>query len=452
MMSSVVRGREYVYAASVRGTWQKVHRWSGLALQIILFGTPWLMIGGHPAIRIDLPHRRLFAFGHIFGATDTIFLVLIGLFLAFSMFFLTALFGRLWCGYLCPQTVFLEEWVRRIEIAIEGERGQRRARDNGPLTWDKAWRKGAKWSAFLALALVVSMTLVSYFAPARELWTGQSSGVAYGFVAAFTGVLYWDFAWFREQLCNFLCPYARFQGALTDDHSLVIAYDDKRGEPRMNRGGGACIDCNKCVVVCPAGIDIRDGYQLECIACARCIDACESVMAKRQTLPSLVQYTTQARTEGRETRFLRGRTFVYAGMLTSLVLVFGLLLNGHTTIDASVARAPGTTFTVDADGGVRNTFLLRVMNNHPDLDGQPDTFQVSVDGLPEAEVMVEALHLDEMESATVPLVVRVPHPESLDRTVPITVHIQSPADEVQIKTTFKTADPMGGSGPSGPGA
>ncbi len=452
MMGSVARAREYVYAASVRGTWQKVHRVSGVLLQIILFATPWLIIGGHPAILIDLPHRRLFLFGQIFGATDTIFLVILGLFLAFSLFFLTALFGRLWCGYLCPQTVFLEEWVRRIEIWIEGERGQRKARDQAPLSFDKAWRKAAKWSAFLALAFVVSMTLVSYFAPARELWTGAAGSVSYGFVLAFTGVLYWDFAWFREQLCNFLCPYARFQGALTDDHSLVIAYDDKRGEPRMNKGGGACIDCNKCVVVCPAGIDIRDGYQLECIACARCIDACESVMAKRHTLPSLVQYTTQARTEGRETRFLRGRTFVYAGLLSTLVLAFGLLVRSHTTIDASVARAPGTTFTVDEDGGVRNTFLLRVMNNHPDLDGQPDAFHVTVNGLPEAEVTVEDLHLDEMESATVPLVVRVPRPELLDRTVPIQVHITSPSDEVHIETTFKTADPMGGAAPGGPGA
>lgn len=452
MMGSVVRKRDYVYAASVRGTWQKVHRWSGVLLQAILFGTPWILVGGHPAVLIDLPARRLFAFGHIFGATDTIFLVLIGLFLAFSLFFVTALFGRLWCGYLCPQTVFLEEWVRRIEIWIEGERGQRRARDNGPLTFDKAWRKAAKWSAFLLLAFVVSMTLVSWFVPARTLWAGEAGPVSYGFVLAFTGALYWDFAWFREQLCNYLCPYARFQGALTDDHSLVIAYDDKRGEPRMAKGGGACIDCNKCVVVCPAGIDIRDGYQLECIACARCIDACESVMAKRHTLPSLVQYTTQARTEGRESRVLRGRTFVYAGLLTTIGAIFLVLLNGHSTIDASVARAPGTTFTVDADGGVRNTFLLRVMNNHPDEDGQPDTFHVEVEGLPGAEVIIEDLHLDEMQSATVPLVIRVPRPQDLDRTVPIHVRIQSPTDEVRIDTTFKTADPMGGSGPSGPGA
>jgi len=451
-MSSVVRKRDYVYAASVRGYWQKVHRWSGVALQIILFATPWVYIGEHPAVRLDLPHRRLFAFGQIFGATDTIFLVLIGLFLAFTLFIVTALFGRLWCGYLCPQTVFLEEWVRRIEIWIEHERGQRRARDEGPWTWDKIWRKAAKWSAFLLLAFVVSMTLVSYFAGAHELWSGQAGSVSYGFVAALTATLYWDFAWFREQFCNFLCPYARFQGALTDDHSLVIAYDDKRGEPRMHHGGGACIDCNKCVVVCPAGIDIRDGYQLECIACARCIDACHSVMQKKGTLPSLVTYTTQARSEGRESRLMRPRTLVYAGLLGTILMAFFIMLVDHHTIDASVARAPGTTFAVDPDGGVRNTFLLRVLNNQPDTDGQPDAFHVTVDGIPGAEVLVKDITLGETQSTVVPLVVRVPKPAGLDRTVPIVVHVHSLHDDLKIKTTFKTADPMGGTGSSGPGA
>lgn len=445
-MGSVVRKREYVYAASVRGTWQRVHRWSGLALQVILFATPWIVVGDHPALLVDLPHRRLFAFGHIFGATDTIYLVLIGLFLAFSLFFMTALLGRLWCGYLCPQTVFLEEWVRRIEIGIEGERGKRRARDQGPWTWDKAWRKAAKWTAFLALALVVSMTLVSYFAGARPLWTGQAGAVSYGFVAFFTGVLYWDFAWFREQLCNYVCPYARFQGALTDDHSLTVAYDARRGEPRGLKAEGACIDCGKCAMVCPNGIDIRDGFQLECINCARCVDACAGVMEKRGGQPGLVQYTTLARTEGRKTRIARPRTFVYSGLLAAIATVFLVLLQNHHTIDASVARAPGTLFAVDPDGAVRNTFLLRVANNHPDTDGAPDTFRVTVEGLPGAEVLVQDLSLQETESATIPLVIRVPEPQHLDRTVPLTVRVRSPNDEVELKTTFKTADSLGGPG------
>ena len=446
MMSSVVRGRQYVYAASVRGTFQKVHRWSGVALQAILFGVPWITWGDHPMILLDLPHRRLFAFGQIFGATDTIFLVLIGLFLAFSLFILTALFGRLWCGYLCPQTVFLEEWVRRIEIAIEGERGQRMALDKGPWNLNKIWRKAAKWTAFAALAVVVAMTLASYFTPAPVLWSGQGSVASYAAVGALSVTMYLDFAWFREQFCNYLCPYARFQGALTDDHSLVITYDEKRGEPRHKGGGpshGACIDCNKCVVVCPAGIDIRDGYQLECIACARCIDACESVMAKRETLPSLVQYTTQARTEGRTSTVWRPRTFVYGGLLSVIALTFAILIQNHHTLDASIARAPGTLYTQDADGGVRNTFLLRLANNHPDLDGTPDRVSVVVGGLDGAELTVQELTLKESERATVPLVVRVPDPSKLPRSVPITIRLQTDFDDVTLKTTFDSGEAVG---------
>lgn len=445
-MSSVVRKRQYVYAASVQGMWQKVHRWSGFLLQIILFATPWMVIGDHPAILMDLPHRRLFAFGHIFGPTDTIFLVLIGLFLAFLLFFVTSILGRVWCGFLCPQTVFLEEWVRRIEIAIEGERGQRFARDEGPWTFDKAWRKAAKWSAFLVLAFVVGMTLTSYFVDAYKLWSFEASGTAYGVVAFFTGLLYWDFAWFREQFCNYLCPYARFQGALTDEHSLAITYDTKRGEPRGKPGSahGACIDCGKCVVVCPAGIDIRDGYQLECIACARCIDACESVMAKRQTLPSLVNYTTLATQEGKESRLLRPRTGVYAALLLVIMVAFGVLLRDHTTIDAAVSRAPGTHYAVDPDGSVRNTFMLRVTNNHPTLEGDPEPFRIRVEGLTDARVTVQDLRLKETETVTVPLIIRLGAEGRTSRTVPFTIRITSPYDEARVKATFETGEQIGG--------
>ena len=449
-MSSVVRKRQYVYAASVTGTFQKVHRWSGFLLQVILFAVPWMVVGDHPAILFDLPHRRLFAFGQIFGPTDTIFLVLIGLFVAFLLFFVTSIFGRVWCGYMCPQTVFLEEWVRRIEIAIEGERGQRFARDQGPLTFDKAWRKAAKWSAFLLLSTVVAMTLMSYFVDAYTLWGGAASSTAYALVAVLAGVLYLDFAWFREQFCNFLCPYARFQGALTDEHSLTITYDSKRGEPRGARGSGhgACIDCNKCVVVCPAGIDIRDGYQLECIACARCIDACESVMAKRETLPSLVQYTTLARQEGGTTSILRPRTAVYASLLVVIGIAFGVLLKDHSTIDAAVARAPGTMFAVDPDGTVRNTFMLHVTNNHPSLDGQPEPLKVHIEGLTDAQVTVQDLELKETESVTVPLIIRVGEGGRTQRTVPFTIRVSSPHDEVRVKATFETGEQLDGVGAS----
>ncbi len=439
--------RRWVYTADVKGRFQKLHRYSGAALQAILFVTPWLMIGGNPALRIDLPGRKLYVLGAIFGATDTFFLVLIGLFLAFSLFFFTSLFSRMWCGYLCPQTVFLEEWVRRIERAIEGPRGKRMARDKKPWTFDKAWRKAAKWSAFAALSIVVSMTLVSYFSGARELWTGRAGSTAYGMVAAFSLVFFADFAWFREQFCIYLCPYARFQGALSDDNSLTVAYNVSRGEPRkkgkrkpeeLAAGAGACIDCNKCVTVCPTGIDIRDGFQLECINCARCIDACTGVMAKMGQ-ESLVTYTTVAEQEGRQHRWIRPRTVGYTALLSTIALVFtGMLLTRHE-LDGSVNRAPGSLYQIAEDGSVRNTYLLKVENHHP---GETATLSVDVEGLPGADVVVGEITLGTGESRTVPLVVSVPASDTLPRTTPLTIRVSSDFDSIELDATFKSGAAM----------
>jgi len=204
--------REWVEAQSVTGTFTTIRRWTFFALHLILFVTPWIPIGGHPAIRVDLPHRQVFAFGNVYTAADTIFLLIILLFLAFSLFFFTSLFGRLWCGYACPQTVFLETWIRPIEQWIEGDRSRRLRRRRQGFTFDLVWRRALKWTVFAVVAFVVAMAFVSYFAGARDLWTGHGGPVEYSIVAFFSAVFFLDFAWFREQFCNYLCPYARFQG------------------------------------------------------------------------------------------------------------------------------------------------------------------------------------------------------------------------------------------------
>ncbi|MGD2123694.1 MAG: cytochrome c oxidase accessory protein CcoG, partial [Gemmatimonadota bacterium] len=297
--------REWVYPQSVKGRFTTLRHWTFLGLHLILLITPWIKIGGRPAFLIDIPARQVSFFGSIFTASDTFFLLLILLFAAFALFFFTSLWGRIWCGYACPQTVFLETWIRPLEIWIEGDRTQRKRRDQQGLSFDKAWRKVVKWGAFLAVSVLLAAAMVSFFVPARELWTGRSGQVAYSFVAALTFLWYLDFTWFREQFCNFLCPYARFQSALTDDETLLIGYDPARGEPRgkgkETAAAGRCIECQKCVVVCPQGIDIRDGFQLECIQCARCIDACTSVM-DRLGHRTLVEYTSLAEQEGRTVR------------------------------------------------------------------------------------------------------------------------------------------------------
>jgi cytochrome c oxidase accessory protein FixG len=435
--------REWVYPQSIHGTFTTLRRWTFLLLHVALFVAPWITIGGQPLLLIDLPHRRLHLMGAIFTPSDTIFLVLLLLFLAFSLFFFTAIFGRIWCGYACPQTVFLESWIRPLEIWIEGDRTQRKRRDAGPLSWDKAWRKVAKWGAFLGVSFLLGMAMTSLFAGARPLWTGRASGASYAFVAVFTAFWYLDFTWFREQFCIYLCPYARFQSALTDDETLLISYDTERGEPRGPKRGpeGGCIACRKCVVVCPQGIDIREGFQLECIQCARCVDACESVMSRFEQ-PTLVRYSSIAVDEGRKRRPFRPRTLVYGGLLTTLTAASVVLLLGRVPFEATVNRAPGSLFVVDPDGYVRNTYMVKITNN---AEGSgPVPYRVAVEGLEGAEVVIPDVTLAPEESRTVPMVVRLRSASSLKRTIPFTVKVDSPTAELLLPMTFKTDARVGG--------
>lgn len=438
--------REWVYPQSITGRFTTLRRWTFLALHLILFVSPWIMVKGHPLLLIDIPARRVFLFGGNFTASDTFFFLLLMLFLAFSLFFFTALWGRIWCGYACPQTVFLETWIRPLEIWIEGDRTQRKRRDGLGWTFDRVWRKGAKWLAFLGVSLLLGMAIVSLFVPARELWTLQAGPLAYAFVGIFTFLWYWDFTWFREQFCNFLCPYARFQSALTDDETLLIGYDPKRGEPRGGKGAaadGRCIACNKCVVVCPQGIDIRNGFQLECIQCARCIDACVSVMDKLGHR-TLVEYTSLAESEGKVVRRWRPRTMIYGGLLASLVLFGGFLMVQRVPFEATVNRVPGSLFTVDPDGFVRNTYLLQITNNKP--GGEAVEYAVSVDGLDGAEVLFRNVTLDSNETRTLPLIVRLPQEEGMKRTIPMEVKVVSADGELRVPTTFKSGSAIGDGG------
>ncbi len=437
-MLGFVGNRNWVYPQAIHGTWTRL-RWATFALlHLILFVTPWIPVGGHPAVRVDLPGRTLYVLGQIFTAADTIFLLLLLLFLAFSLFFFTSLLGRVWCGYACPQTVFLHTIVLPLEEWIEGSRNQRMKRDLGPWTLDKAWRKGLKWALFAALAGLVSAAFTVYFTGPRAFWTGQAGSTAYTIWAIFAGAWFLDLAWFREQFCNYLCPYARFQSVLADDESLVVTYDPRRGDPRGGpsaRAEGRCIECNKCVAVCPQGIDIRNGFQLECIACARCVDACASVMSKLGH-ETLVDYGTLAALEGKRVRRLRPRTVVYAGLLTGLAAAAAVLLVTRTPIEAQVGRLPGSLFTVDGDGWVRNTYMLRISNKQAGTARVPYTVQV--EGLRDAQVLAQPVELASDESRVLPLVVRVRPSEHMERTIPIRVRVASPRAAVTLDATFKT--------------
>lgn len=434
--------RRWIYTADVKGRFQKLHRRVGILQNVVLFAIPWILIKGHPAILLDLGGRRLHALGTTFTPHDTELLVVLGLMGGISLFFVSALVGRLWCGYLCPQTVFLEEFIRPIEQFFEGPRGKRLKQDKTfPGPPDLIARKLGKLTAFLGVALVLSLTIISYFTPARDLWTGGGPGWAYVGVGISTAVLMTDFVWFREQFCNYLCPYARFQGALTDADSLVVQYDAERGDPRTKRSQqvklglnpGSCIDCNKCVTVCPQGIDIRDGFQLECIQCARCVDACEGVMGKLGEKP-LVQFTTLEKRPDGKVRWVRPRTVIYGTLLVGLAITFVVLLAGRSAIDASVNRLPGALYTMGEDGSTRNTFMLRVTNTSV----EEETYTVSVDGLDNVKLTLPPLTVGAEETVTVPMVVEIPAGQTVARTVPIDVIVETEGDRVSLGATFKT--------------
>lgn len=437
--------RTWVYPLQVKGRFHSLRRWTMLALQAFFFLTPWLSINGRRLLMLDVAERKLHIAGLLFTSTDNEFILLLLLLGAFGLFLVTSLFGRVWCGYACPQTVFLEQWFMPVERWIEGGRGVRMRRDTkGKGTFDWWWRKVAKFSAFALMCTVLGMTLTSFFDDPKALWTGQASWVAYGAAFVFGGAAFADYAWFRDQFCSYLCPYARFQGALTDDESWVISYDVPRGEPR-HKGKrkkpeqGACIDCNKCVAVCPQGIDIRDGYQLECTSCTRCVDACEGVMAKMGE-PSLVRYSSEVEDQGGgKVRFFRPRTMVYVAIMVTLSVIFGLLLSGRHELAATVSRAPGAMYQVDLDGNTRNTYMLQVENRS--TSGEAVQVQVTVDGLPESAALISIpMLLAEGESKTIPLVVTMPVDGERVRTLPFEFVVSTPEDSVSVGASFKSGN------------
>jgi len=374
--------RRFLHPADAQGRflfWRRVSAWVLIAVYLSL---PWIPVDGYPAVFLDLANSRFHLFGYTLAAQDAWLLFFLVSGVGFSLFFITALLGRVWCGWACPQTVFLEHVYRRIERLIEGDAPARRALDAAPWTGAKAIRRLAKHVAYVAVSLVIAHLFLAYYVSLPELWSYMRAApgehwAAFVFVFLFAGVLYFNFAWFREQLCIVICPYGRLQSALTDDHSMVIGYDAKRGEPRGKLGtpdAGDCVACNRCVQVCPTGIDIRHGLQLECIGCAACIDACDEVMTRVQRPTGLIRYDSLSALGGGRTRWLRPRTIVYAVLLLVGATVATFAFSTVKPASFLVYRMGGGAYFVDRDV-VRNQFMVRLVNKRSD----PAVFAVEVD-------------------------------------------------------------------------
>jgi cytochrome c oxidase accessory protein FixG len=385
-----------IYPRAVHG-WFAGWRWALVWFtQLVFYGSAWLDWNARQAVLFDLAQRKFYIFGLVLWPQDFIYLAVLLIISALALFFFTAVAGRLWCGYACPQTVYTEIflWVERM---IEGVRARRMQLDQGPFTARKFGLKAAKHALWGAIALWTGFTFVGYFTPIRQLWSEVmtlSTGPWETFWILFYGfATYGNAGWMREQVCKYMCPYARFQSAMFDRDTLVIAYDRERGEPRGARsskadpaglGLGACVSCNVCVQVCPTGIDIRNGLQYECIGCAACIDGCNQVMDKFGYARGLIRYSTENAVERKLTRrqaFLRvfrPRVLVYAAILGAVVVAgaASVLLRVPLKVDVIRDRA---ALSREVEGGmIENVYRLQVMNTVE----SPRRFEVRASGLP----------------------------------------------------------------------
>ena len=444
-----------VHPADVGGKWLTARRVVFALLMAVYVLAPFIPIGGHPAIQLDVQHRRFYLLGNTFNAQDFWLVVLIILTFVFALLFVTAWRGRVWCGWACPQTVFLEGIYRPIERFFEGSREQRLRFDKQPWGVSKTMRFAAKQLTFLVVSLLVAHTATALFVSPRELGLMIREGPALHWEAffltlGFTAILTFNFAWFREQFCVVLCPYGRLQSVLHDRDSITVAYDEKRGEPR---GGlkknvasatakGDCIDCHRCVVVCPTAIDIRSGLQIECLACLQCVDACDEVMTKIGKPIGLIGLASQNQQAGQGRRFLRPRMVIYglAFLLVSSVLAASFA--GRTPFEANLLRPRGMSpFFLDGEK-VRNSFEIHLVNKR----AQPTIFKIEVVSPVEADVLVgtPTVELASLTDARVPVSVSI-EKEDLGTPVVLQVRISdTEGDHLEKPMRFLAPPGMGG--------
>jgi len=365
--------RNWVYAKKPRGRFYNARTWFSILLLGILFGVPFMRVAGHPFMLFDILERKFILFGLAFGPHDFYLFALAMLsFIVFIILF-TVVFGRVFCGWACPQTVFLEMVFRKIEFWIEGDYLSQKRLDKAHWTAGKIFKKGSKWTIFFALSVVIANTLLAWIVGTDELFkiiTDPVSEHTGGFISMilFSGGFFFIFSWFREQACILVCPYGRLQGVLLDSNSLVIAYDSPRGEPRgkinkrETRTHGDCIDCNECVVVCPTGIDIRNGTQLECVNCTACIDACNNVMDKVKLPRGLIKFASEKQITEKSKLKISARIIGYSIVLIGLLVVLSLLLINRKPVDVTILRSPGMLFQEQPGGMLSNLYSIKLVN------------------------------------------------------------------------------------------
>ncbi len=451
---SLYQSQKKIYAKSVTGRFANLRWLMVFVTQAIFYGLAWLPWNGRQAVLFDLGARKFYIFDWIFWPQDVLYLTFILIVSAYSLFFVTAIAGRIFCGYACPQTVYTEIFMW-VEKKFEGDRAARMKLDQAPMSFEKAWRKGGKHLAWVLIGLWTGFTFVGYFTPiktlAHEVLTA-TTGPWETFWILFYGFATWGNAGFmREQVCKYMCPYARFQSVMFDRDTMIVTYDKERGEPRGGRKKsadtralnlGSCVDCSLCVQVCPTGIDIRDGLQYECIGCSACIDVCDTVMDKMSYPRGLIRYSTENAVEKHwdaaaiRQHMLRPRILIYFAVLVLLVagLLMSLALRNPLKVDVIRDRQ---VLAREVEGRyIENVYKLNVMNTAE----QTQKFVVTADGLPDISIARGAQILaDPASTAAAVLAVRVPIETVKPGSHPIRFKIQSETDasiHVDEKSVF----------------
>ncbi|MGV6850814.1 MAG: cytochrome c oxidase accessory protein CcoG [bacterium] len=391
------KSREKIYPRETSGIFQKLRAVAVWALMGMFYLLPWIQWEGHQAILFDLPERKFYIFSLIFWPQDFIFLAWLLIILAVTLFYFTSMAGRLWCGYACPQTVWTEVFLA-IERIVEGDRNKRMRLDKKGWTTEKIIRKGIKHSIWIILGLWTGFTFVGFFTPITDLGSQLfhfQTSAGQTFWVFFYGFATWGNAGFlREQVCLYMCPYARFQSAMFDKDTLIISYDEDRGEPRGKRkksadhkslGLGDCINCMQCVQVCPTGIDIRDGLQYECIGCAACIDVCDQVMEKLDYPKGLIKYTTQHAIDHKTSHVLRPRTIIYTILWLGLIAAFLVTLSMRKPLMTDIIRDRTSLYREVKGHRIENTYTMKIMNKSQ----ENHQYKVAASGIEGLEVNLE---------------------------------------------------------------
>lgn len=431
------------------GTFRAARRIVAYGLIVLFSVLPWLTINGKPAVLLDVVHRKFTLFGKTFLPTDTLLLALLLIILFILIFFVTALFGRVWCGWACPQTVYLEFLYRPIEFLLEGTPGKKKPKKF------MALRKVLRFVIYFVISLHLSQTFISYFVGAHNLadwiWGNPTDHpAAFIIVAVTTGLMLFDFTYFREQVCCVVCPYARMQSALLDKDSLIVTYDKNRGEPRGKKRRqaddvslpvlGDCIDCTMCVQTCPTGIDIREGLQLECIGCAQCIDACNTVMDKIGRAPNLIKYSSERVIEGGKAHLIRPRIIIYPLILVALISALIFLLRTKPIADVLFIRGQGSPFTsVLENQEISNTLRMRVTNR----TDTPMVYNAEVIEPQGARIMgLESLGLDASQTGSRNFLIIAPFEAFSAGEAQALIRVYDESGSFEFRKTFKLLGPM----------